>query len=123
MAPRTWTCQRVSGGEKCGRVNSRRNTYCEVCGKRRPASLDKPSKAKHIKGTYEEYIERQGYEACGICGREPKPGKRLHRDHDHARGVDRGLLDFHCNRQLRTWMTVEWMEAAIAYLKRYEEAA
>jgi hypothetical protein len=117
---RTWTCRRVSGGLVCGFENSRRHIYCRACKKKRPASVGRSSKAKHIKGTYEEYIERQGYEACGICGREPKPGKRLHRDHDHTTGKARGLLCFFHNRQLRTELNVDVLQAMIDYLKRWE---
>ena len=37
---------------------------------------------------------------CAICGREPKPGKRLYTDHDHKTGRVRGRLCFTCNYRL-----------------------
>lgn len=70
---------------------------------------------------YERYVELNGGEHCGICGAERKPEKRLDRDHDHKTGRPRGLLCWACNRQLRTWATVEWLLAAAAYLKRAYE--
>jgi hypothetical protein len=119
---RTWTCQRVSGGLKCGFENSRRHTYCRACGKKRPASVGRPSKAKHIKGTYEEYIERQGGEYCGSCGcGRPASGRRLHRDHCHKTGAPRALLCFRCNTALPNRVDAAWLRAASDYLKRYEE--
>lgn len=65
---------------------------------------------------YEEYVRRFG-EVCGICGTGPKPGKRLHRDHDHrGQGEPRGLLCFRCNAALRPYMTAEWLERAQHYV-------
>jgi hypothetical protein len=71
---------------------------------------------------YAEYVRINGGEHCGICGKVPEPGgRRLDRDHEHKGvGAARGLLCFACNRQLRTWATVDWLSAAIAYLKRHE---
>jgi hypothetical protein len=71
--------------------------------------------------SYEDYIELNGGERCGICGRGRSPERRLQRDHDHrGEGLARGLLCFACNRWLRGFMTIEWMRAAIAYLERAE---
>jgi hypothetical protein len=64
---------------------------------------------------YERYVEINGGELCGICGAEPKPGKRLNRDHDHRSGEPRGLLCFRCNAALRPYMTSEWLLAASAF--------
>jgi hypothetical protein len=66
---------------------------------------------------YAWWAERFG-ERCGICGAEPKPGKKLHRDHDHRTGVARGLLCFSCNRGLPHYATLEWLDRARAYLAR-----
>jgi hypothetical protein len=71
--------------------------------------------------TYEDYVVLNGGEFCGVCGRKPSSTRRLDRDHDHIREVPRGLACARCNRQLPSWITVEWLEAAIAYLKRAEE--
>ena len=48
---------------------------------------------------YEAMLERQNG-GCAVCGREPKPGKSLHVDHDHVTGERRGLLCFSCNAAL-----------------------
>lgn len=73
--------------------------------------------------SYEHYVRINGGETCGICGREPSLGRRLDRDHCHRTGQPRGLLCWSCNRQLRTWATVEWMADAIKYLKRVHSRA
>lgn len=112
-----WTCQRQSHHVKCGHLNSARARKCAACLKPRPKRRTVRSQLKH---SYEEFIELNGGEQCGICGRgRPESGRRLHRDHDHRTGEPRGLLCFPCNRQLRTWMTVEWMLNAIYYLERF----
>jgi hypothetical protein len=108
----------MAHGIKCGHVNSARTRKCFSCKKPRP-------KRKTIRSqltlSYEEFIEINGGEHCGICGRgRPESGRRLHRDHDHRTGAPRGLLCFPCNRQLRTWTTIDWMRRAIAYLERSE---
>lgn len=69
---------------------------------------------------YEEYIVINGGETCGICGCGPSPGRRLDRDHDHKTGQPRGLLCWVDNKFLRAAMTLERLEAAVAYLKRAE---
>lgn len=74
--------------------------------------------------SYEEYVRINGGAHCGICGAAQKVGgKRLHRDHDHRRGVARGLLCFRCNAALRPYMTLEWLRAAVAYVERTEGVA
>lgn len=72
--------------------------------------------------TYEQYVEINGGEHCGICGRQrgelPNPGRRLDRDHNHRSGKPRGLLCREDNRKLKHWMTLDWLLAAVAYLER-----
>ena len=67
---------------------------------------------------YEQYVEINGGDHCGICGVKPEPGKRLHRDHDHRTGKPRGLLCYPDNAALRPYMTLEWLRAAVAYSER-----
>lgn len=73
---------------------------------------------------YEQYVEINGGERCGICGAAAKPNRRLNRDHEHAgNGKPRGLLCPKCNRflvQTRYGLvvTAEWLRAAAAYLER-----
>lgn len=65
---------------------------------------------------------------CAICGEpwtpiNPRTGKKrrkLHRDHDRVRMIPRGLLCYRCNGGLRTYMTLEWVAAALKYLEKYE---
>jgi hypothetical protein len=114
----TWTCRRQSGGVKCGHVNPGRKRKCESCGKTRPARKQ-PAHRAALSLSYERYVELNGGEFCGICGREPKPGKKLRRDHEHkGNGKPRGLLCWTCNLVLRNWVTVEWLRSAIRYLER-----
>jgi hypothetical protein len=116
---RVWTCQRSVAGVKCAHENPTRKRLCEACGKARPARK-RPAHMAALDIPYEEYVRLNGGEHCGICGRERDPGgRRLQRDHDHrGEGRPRGLLCFACNRWLRNFMTVEWLERAIAYLRR-----
>mgnify|MGYP003574911684 CR=1 FL=1 len=119
MAARFWTCQRQANGVKCGAKNSARRQLCVGCGRRRPQIKRPAHMAVLSEMTYEEAVALWG-ERCGICG--AKPGtRRLHRDHEHkGSGHIRGLLCFRCNAALRTYLTVEWLEKAAAYLRRAE---
>lgn len=123
MAPRTWTCQRSKGGKKCGHVNPKRKQICESCGLRRPPTKKLAHRHALEVFPYEVWVLFFG-EKCGICGADPKPGKKLMRDHDwHTQPGDptggmRGLLCFRCNHQLPAWATLVWMEKAVAYLRR-----
>lgn len=114
----TWTCQRVTGGLRCGAVNPGIKRKCARCDKLRSARK-RPAHMKALDMTYEQYVELNGGEFCGICGADRKlGGARLHRDHDHRRGVPRGLCCFRCNAALRPYMDLEWCRAAVAYLER-----
>lgn len=107
---RTWTCRgcKAKVGSRIQRCG---------CGRKRPAKRV----AAHLKALelpYEAFLELNGgVELCGICGAAPK-SRRLHRDHDHKTGKPRALLCMRCNTALRPYMTVEWVEAALAYLRR-----
>lgn len=118
MAERYWTCQRIHAGEKCGRRNPARLRNCAACGGRK---RDRRPKHRAVlrEVPYAEWVARHG-ELCGICGRVPALGKRLHRDHDHRSGLPRGLLCFRCNSALRSYMTLDWLRRAVVYLERGE---
>lgn len=119
MTERVWTCTRISAGVRCGHRNPRRKQLCEACGKRRPATR-RPDHMAALDLTYEQYIERTGGEFCALCGAEPKPGRRLHRDHDHAAGGSpRALLCFRCNTALPSRVSPQWLRAAADYLERF----
>lgn len=123
MAEKTWTCQRSTGGTKCGHVNPKRKQICEKCGKKRAPT--KPPAHKHVLKVfpYKTWVIFFG-ERCGICGREPTKDSPLCRDHEHRvvpgelGGGMRGLLCFLCNKQLPYWAKVEWMEKATVYIRR-----
>ena len=115
-----WTCQRQIARVKCGHVNPGRKQICERCGKRRPARK-RPAHMAALEIPYERYVEINGGEHCGICG-APPGRRRLDRDHDHRTGEPRGLLCWACNRQLRSWATVDWLLAAAEYLRRAAES-
>lgn len=73
-----------------------------------------------LKLDYAVYVKLNGGDFCGVCGRKPSATRRLDRDHDHRTKEPRGLCCSRCNRALPVWVTVEWLEAAIRYLKRAE---
>src|SRR3954463_9079642 len=110
-----WTCQRRYDGVRCGHVNPNRKRNCAWCGKPRPARK-RPDHMSALALDYDYYVEINGGERCGICGAEPKPGRRLHRDHERRGvGLARGLLFFNCNRKLPYSATLDWMHAALPY--------
>jgi hypothetical protein len=113
-----WTCQRSSLGVKCGHRNPNRKRNCQWCKKPRPARK-RPAHMSALALPYAYYVQLNGGEHCGICGRLPSPGRKLDRDHDHKGvGTPRGLLCVRCNRALPDWCGVEWLRAAAAYLER-----
>lgn len=121
MPARHWTCQRVTAGAKCSHRNPSRKRKCERCHKTRPAR-QRPAHMSALALPYEYYVRLNGGEYCGICGRRPESGKRLHRDHEHKGvGTPRGLLCFPCNLQLKHTSTVTWLRGAAAYLERVED--
>jgi hypothetical protein len=109
-----WTCQRRSGGERCGHVNDNRKRKCEQCSKPRPPRK-RPDHLKALDEPYEIWVAMFG-ERCGICGRGPSDTRRLDRDHDHATGRPRGLLCHRCNRGLPNWANGVWLRRAAYYL-------
>ena len=111
--PRFWTCP------KCKSRWPRLYGVCqtEACTGRRPRKQTPKHQEVLDLMPYEEWVELYG-ELCGICGRPPGPNRRLDRDHDHRTGEPRGLLCHKCNRALPEWITVEWLQKAIAYLTR-----
>lgn len=119
MTVRVWRCRRVRNGVRCDTLNLRIKQKCTACGGKRPT----PSRAAHRAAldatTYEQCVATFG-DICGICG-AAESARRLHRDHEHkGAGAIRGLLCFRCNSALRTYLTLDWLRAAVAYLERFE---
>lgn len=111
MTPTTWKC-------RCGERSPARKKKCVSCGKVRPR---KKTTRSLPTDSYEFYIELNGGEHCGICGKGPSPTRRLDRDHDHRTGKARGLLcggRMGCNRRLGRVDDPVWLEAAARYLRR-----
>lgn len=120
MARGYWTCQRRTSGQKCGHRNANRFRRCQWCGKPRP-ERKRPAHLSALSLPYDYYVALNGGEFCGICGVAPKPGRKLHRDHEHEGvGTPRGTLCFRCNAALRPYMNLAWLRAAVAYLERVE---
>lgn len=119
MSQRVWTCQRQANGRKCGHVNPARKQLCQSCGKHKPPRREPAHRAILGEMDYAACVALFG-ERCGICGCAPKPGRKLHRDHDHRTGELRGLLCFRDNSALRSYMTLGWLRTAVAYLERHE---
>jgi hypothetical protein len=73
---------------------------------------------------YDELLKQQGG-VCALCGtvQPPVKGRVLHFavDHDHATGVNRGLLCLRCNTGLHYIENAEWRLRAEAYLLRHCE--
>lgn len=67
----------------------------------RPSRRDRYLRAKYgiSESVYDEILRSQGYR-CAICGAPPKPGRRLHVDHDHRSGRVRGALCWFCNHRV-----------------------
>jgi hypothetical protein len=119
MSMRTWTCQRVKSGTKCGHLNPGRKRKCEQCGKPRPARK-RPAHFAALDEPYETFVLVNGGEHCGICGKVPSEGQnRLSRDHDHATGKPRGLLCWGHNLGLKRFHdNPDELRAAVTYLER-----
>lgn len=131
MAERIWTCQRSTGGSKCGHQNPKRKQICESCGKRRPA-IKRSEHFSALDLPFWVFVMVNGEfgERCGICGASPV-SKRNDRDHEHVdAGLVRGILCHRCNRVLgkrmesavrQMGMTLpEWLRAAADYIERAE---
>lgn len=61
---------------------------------------------------------------CAICeekltqtGKNKGKPKPLNTDHAHRSGLTRGILCTGCNQRLREFMTIEWLEKVLRYLK------
>jgi hypothetical protein len=114
VTARPWRCK------SCLSMNAPRKRLCEACKTARPRRR-RPAHLKALELPYEEYVVLNGGEVCGVCGRAPSASRRLDRDHWHSgpnAGKPRGLACARCNRALPSWVTVAWLEAAAAYLRR-----
>lgn len=112
---RGWVCGKTTNKVKCTHRNPWSFKICQACGKK---------KAPRKKGwhdqlrPYEEWVKDFG-ETCGICGKAPQ-GRKLDRDTDHRTQTERGLLCWYCNVLLPRRANADWLEKAVAYLRRAE---
>ena len=92
----------------CGReLTGRQRRWCsEFCQKAGARAQRLATVFNITPEEYDRILEFQGG-VCAICGRPPKPGKRLAVDHDHRTSFVRGLLCFFCNRRLVSSRTDE----------------
>ncbi len=71
---------------------------------------------KENRHKYDELLKKQGG-TCALCHRTPKPTRKLDMDHSHTEPMRlRGLLCSVCNRNLKEWMTREWLLKAAEYV-------
>jgi DNA-directed RNA polymerase subunit RPC12/RpoP len=72
---------------------------------------------------YDALLKKQGY-LCAICGK-PQKDSKLHFDvdHDHVRGVVRGLLCRYCNSRLLKYLRddVNKAKGLVRYLNKWIE--
>lgn len=88
--------------------------------RRRMPTKRKPTRRAQLGVTLEDYYRMLAAQGggCAICQRPPSERRRLDVDHDHRSGKVRGLLCHRCNRALASWITDEWLRAAIVYIVR-----
>lgn len=67
-----------------------------------------------------EKLQTEQNGLCAICNSTLTDGNPSHLDHCHDTGTIRGLLCRHCNWGLGDFKdNIEYLESAIAYLKRF----
>lgn len=113
---RYWRCKRQRNKVICGQLNLKTKRKCTSCGLPRPPVRKSKAALALAAFVYEEWTTRFG-ERCMICGVAPKPGRRLHREHDHRTDEARGLLCFKCNAPIRPYMDLEWARRLVDYLE------
>jgi hypothetical protein len=112
---RTWKCRRcLTAGQ------SLKLRKCGACQLKRPVRK-RPAHMVALLLPYEQYVELNGGEICGICKTAGSGRRRLDRDHDHKTGKPRGLLHPRCNRALPSWITSDWLRRAADYLDRFAD--
>jgi hypothetical protein len=81
------------------------------------------SKRRHHrkKQRYGDWFQRQAG-LCAFCGLPLEANsQRIHLDHNHATGVDRGLVHAQCNQMIggtENAIKLLGLDAVLAYLKR-----
>ena len=110
-----WTCRKC--GMRSPRASELRRRAEGTCRRSLAARSTPPPFVQIF--SYQHYVELNGGSSAGFGGGavQKEGGSGLHRDHDHKTGLPRGVLCFRDNSALR-YMTVEWLENALAYLKR-----
>jgi hypothetical protein len=82
---------------------------------------DKYLKKKYgISASDYEHMDRTQNFKCALCGKEPKPGKKLHVEHNHKTGKVRALACFYCNRRRIGQLNLEWAKKIYEYMVKYD---
>lgn len=114
----------IEARRKWAREYLKRNPeYAEKARERsRIAQAEKRAKDpgfQHRAAFYQQLVEAQGGETCGICGDPPSARQRLQVDHDHTTDEIRGLLCARCNRMLGQGQdSAEILRRGLAWLER-----
>ena len=86
-----------------------------------PPPRNGPTRAAKAEASRRRYEAAR--EGCEICGSRRAPGGFV-QDHDHITGENRGTLCSQCNLGLGCFLDQpDFLEAAAAYVQRYEEGS
>jgi hypothetical protein len=102
---------------RCGhQLVGQQRTWCSPECQKDAARADRLMSIFRITpAEYDQILTEQGG-GCGICGRQPTPGKRHAVDHDHKTGFVRGLLCFMCNKRVLGARSAEVLVKTAAYV-------
>lgn len=102
---------------RCGHpLASRQRTWCSPECQKDAARATRLAAIFDITPDEYDQVLAEQHGLCAICGRPPKPGKRLAVDHDHTTGFVRGLLCFMCNKRVLGARSADVLVKTAAYV-------